>query len=207
MTVAHGDGLDQYQAAIDQRNGGGTWVALGSFRFDAGQGPSVIVRSLNAGGFISADAVRFQSIPALPPLDVIVDNSDRARVNLVGNWATTISTPGFYGVNYVSAAQTNDKRVVYRPNLGRSGTMRISIWYPASPSRGTALVSIAYGDGSSSTVVEVDQRVDGGRWVSLGTYPWDAGTGPSVTVGCPDGGGWIGSGAVRFQECSVTTAN
>ena len=87
--------------------------------------------------------------------------------------------------------------------MPRSGTYTISVWYPATPSRGTSPVTIAYGDGDMSEVITVDQRVNGSQWNLLGTFPLDAGSGPTITIGCFDSGGWIGADAVRLVESPI----
>ena len=61
----------------------------------------------------------------------------------------------------------------------------------------------AYGDGDLSEVINVDQRVNGGTWNVLGTFPLDVGSGPTITIGCFDSGGWIGADAVRLVESPI----
>ncbi len=61
-TVYHAGGATRFE--VNQQIGGGTWVYLGTFRFEAGQHPgsgSVVLTNASAtpGRFVSADAVRF----------------------------------------------------------------------------------------------------------------------------------------------------
>lgn len=60
-TVRHAGGETQFR--VNQRMGGGTWVYLGTFLFEAGQQPEGSVMLTNesdeAGGVVTADAVRF----------------------------------------------------------------------------------------------------------------------------------------------------
>jgi len=207
VTVAHEDGSVIYQTAVDQRLQGGTWNWIGDFHFEAGAGPAVTISSLNAGGYVSADAIRFVQIESLPAIDRIVDNIDSARVTMVGGWSVTTSRPGYYGPNYVSVSPSVDKYVMFRPNLTRSATVDISIWHPSSPSRGTTPVTIVYGDGTQSTVVNVDQSSNGNQWRFLGTFPVESGGASSVTVGSFAGGGWISADAIRFQESVISSSN
>ena len=207
ITVGHEDGTVLYETSVDQRQSGGTWVTIGSFRFDAGTGPSVTIRSLGAGGYVSADAVRFTQIAALPSIDLIVDNTDSARVTMIGGWSATTSVSGYYGTNYVSTAPGVDKRVIFRPNLSRAATLAVSIWYPSSPSRGTTPVTIAYADGTVTSVTNVAQNANGGQWRLLGTFPFEPGSGPSVTIGSFASGGWISADAIRFTETVISANN
>lgn len=59
--VRHAGGISHFM--VDQRIGGGTWVYLGTFRFNAGKDPekgSVVLRTDGAAGqLVTADAVRF----------------------------------------------------------------------------------------------------------------------------------------------------
>jgi hypothetical protein len=201
VTVIHDGGT--YATAVDQRRDGGTWKELGSFAFAAGPGAAVTIGSLGAGGYVGADAVRFAEVPALLPIDLVIDDDDAARVAASEGWSLSTVAPGFHGAGYLSTAPAPGRRVVYRPNLPRAGTFAISIWYPATPSRGTSPVTIAYGDGSLSEVIAVDQRSGGGQWNPLGVFPLDAGPAPTITIGTADTGGWIGADAVRLTEATI----
>jgi hypothetical protein len=207
VSITHEDGGSVFSTSVDQRQNGGTWVLLGTFGFSAGPSASVTIRSLGAGGYVSADAVRFRKVNSLPAIDLIVDNDDAGRVVIIGAWTASTVAAGYFGANYVSTAPSSANRVVYRPNLARSGLFTISMWYPATPSRGISPVTIAYGDGTETTTITVDQRGNGGQWNSLGTFPLEAGSGPTVTIGCFDSGGWIGADAIRFQETALAAAD
>ncbi len=56
--VHHADGVSQF--AVNQTMGGGTWIYLGTFRFEAGEQEAVVLsnRSRRAGYIVSADAVK-----------------------------------------------------------------------------------------------------------------------------------------------------
>ena len=198
VTIAYDGG--SYATTVDQRQNGGSWVLLGTFPFIAGPDGAVTISSFAASGYVSADAVRFTQVTTVPPLNLIIDNDDASRVTAIGAWSATTTAPSFYGANYISAAPDISKRVVYRPNLPHAGTFGIFIWYPMTPTRGTTPVTIAYGDGSLSEVINVDQRTNGGQWNLLGTFPIDAGSGPTITIGSFATGGWIGADAVRLVE-------
>lgn len=58
--IAHAGGTSS--TTINQQ-GGGQWNLIGTYAFNAGSGGSVIVRTDGANGFVTADAVRFESIP------------------------------------------------------------------------------------------------------------------------------------------------
>lgn len=61
-TVYHAGGKTEF--SINQQMGGGTWIYLGTFRFEKGKNPEsgsveLSNKSNKPGGFVSADAVRF----------------------------------------------------------------------------------------------------------------------------------------------------
>ncbi|MCC5844546.1 MAG: hypothetical protein JJU05_09865 [Verrucomicrobia bacterium] len=61
IDITHAGGTDYI--SLDQRSGGGQWVLLGTYTFNAGTGGSVLVSNTGTNGFVIADAVRFTSVP------------------------------------------------------------------------------------------------------------------------------------------------
>ena len=65
-------------------------------------------------------------------------------------------------------------------------------------SRAQYAVSIATANGT--IVVPINQQLNNGQWVSLGTYPFNARTTGSVTIGDADANGMVVSNAVQFLQ-------
>ena len=71
VTVTHAGGVTTL--SVDQRKGAGTWVLLGTYRFESGASSGVLVQTADAAGTVVADAVKF-----LPTRKVTVMVNQRA---------------------------------------------------------------------------------------------------------------------------------
>ncbi|MCZ9337135.1 hypothetical protein NGM37_05005, partial [Streptomyces sp. TRM76130] len=74
-------------------SGGGTWVRLGDFTFQAG-GAGSITLSADAGEDVAADAVR------LVHEGDVLDNDTTAYTPVAGAWNPATGVSGYYGLNY-----------------------------------------------------------------------------------------------------------
>ncbi|MFW5859360.1 MAG: carbohydrate-binding protein [Planctomycetota bacterium] len=185
---------------VDMQINGGIWVHLGRFDFAAGTDGAVRVRTDGSPGWAIADAVRFQEVEDLGggPLDLIVDNRDTAQTAATGDWALSDGVAGFYGDDYAYA--TGDgKSFSFMPMLPRSALLAVSIRYAAKDSRDISVpVEVIHADGSYTYAV--DMTVDGGTWVPLGAFAFDAGDSGGVVVTTDGTDGWVIADAVRFEE-------
>ena len=69
----------------------------------------------------------------------------------------------------------------YRPNLQASGNYSVYEWHPAGSNRPTdAPIEIGYAGGTQT--VTINQQVNGGTWVLLGTFSFSAGTSGYVRI-------------------------
>jgi hypothetical protein len=60
VDVIHAGGVST--VTVNQRRSGGEWVPLGAFRFQAGRGAAIEVRTDGTDGYVVADAVRFARV-------------------------------------------------------------------------------------------------------------------------------------------------
>lgn len=104
--------------------------------------------------------------------DVIIDNTS-ADVTYTGSWSTGNTAAGRYGADYrfanVVAGGTPTAVASYFLNAPAPGMYTVSVWYPAGTNRSTESPFTVEHQGGS-TVVRVDQQVNGGTWVYLGTF-------------------------------------
>lgn len=117
---------------------------------------------------------------AAPPADVIIDNPS---ATMVGDWTTgTMSTDKFGTDYYFQSTKGNGSAYIeFRPNLQASGNYQVYEWHPEGTNRTTdAPVEITFNGGKQT--VTVNQRINGGRWVLLGTYNFAAGTAGYVRI-------------------------
>ncbi|MGH3657567.1 MAG: hypothetical protein ACRDUA_13000, partial [Micromonosporaceae bacterium] len=99
----------------------------------------------------------------------IVDNTS-GDFAASANWGTSTWSSQRYGTSYrfASPVPASDP-AWYRATIPEAGTYRIEVWYPADPGYNSATPYLVDAVGGLTTV-RVDQRTNGGRWVSLGTF-------------------------------------
>ncbi|WP_089154332.1 glycoside hydrolase domain-containing protein [Micromonospora sp. NBS 11-29] len=135
------------------------------------------------------------------PWSVTVDNATAGAFTAGAAWGTSAYSGQRYGVDYRFAAPVSTSDVAwYRATLPATGSYEVSVWYPADPGyndRTPYLVATTTG----TRTVAVNQRVDGGRWVSLGVFTLAGGAGDKVGVSrWSAGAGYVVADAVRLTR-------
>lgn len=189
--IANAGGTDFYQTS--QQVNGGQWYSFGVFPFKAGTTGSVVIGNVGTSGFVVADAVRFVRLA-----EEIVDNNDLSGVTLTGSW-TASSSAGFYGTNSLhdGNAGKGSKSVRFTPTLMETRNYEVYVWWTSHSNRATN-VPIDIVSASGTTTTQVNQQIDGGQWVSLGVFPFLAGTSGSVLVRNAGTTGYVVADAARF---------
>ena len=124
-------------------------------------------------------------------------------------WSIASSPTGFYGSNYLfDPTTTADTGLAakWRPTITTAGYYHIYMrWVAASNRPAAAPLEIAYEGGAHlDTTRTVNQQINGGVWVFIGTYYLSTGTGNHVKIK----GDWAGktvADAVRFDLSYATT--
>lgn len=216
--VAHADGVAE--VAMNQRERGGEWNELGTYKFDEGTRTSSIV--LGAGeesdGHVIADAVKLVYVGTKAPSTalsspIMLDNNNTKYVQVFGKWVASSVVKQFEGSGYLhdnnehqtasdGSAMYGQKRVVYTPDFAQGGKYRVLIRWTAHANRATnALVAVAYSSGQDR--FSINQRVRGGEYHELGVYEFAAGRNVdkgSLTIQRPDNAdGHVIADAVRFE--------
>ena len=114
--------------------------------------------------------------------DIAVDNDAGAPgFTSTGTWTLSVST-GWHGTTYVYAGAPGSLSVAtWRPTLPATGNYEVFAGFLASPNRTPkAPYTVAFAGGSK--VVEISQLGTGVREVSLGVFPFAAGTSGSVSL-------------------------
>jgi len=102
--------------------------------------------------------------------DIIVDNTDAGFNTLNGNWWTVASGDGFIGDNFQTTGNDPANKARYTPNLPSDGSYEIFVRFTTSwHNLGDGAPYTVFHSGSSTTV-RVNQTINGGTWVSIGTY-------------------------------------
>ncbi len=127
-------------------------------------------------------------------LQIDLDKTDAVQVN---TWASSASTAGYVGANYLYNFAGGAGRLVYNPNLPAAGAYQLLVNYTDGATRASnaayEVVSL-----SGTSVVRIDQRTLGGTFQSLGIFNFSAGTAGSVTLRAVDADGVVVGDAVRF---------
>ena len=143
--------------------------------------PYASVSDNAALSFGLVDNVRVEvSTNTAPPLDIIIDNP---AATVVGSWTNGTMSDDKYGSDYyyTSTKGSGAAYVEFRPNLQASGNFQVFEWHPQGTNRTTdAPVEITYNGGTQT--VTVNQQINGGTWVLLGTYNFSAGTAGYVRI-------------------------
>jgi hypothetical protein len=185
----------------NQQINGGRWVPLGAYPFEEGNNGGLIVSDSNANGLVVANAVSFTLETANVTADVVVDNSDFSGVTTSGTWSASVSSPGYWGMNYLFAGTSGTASVAYTPNLPVTGNYQVyATWPPAGNRASNASFSIVTSSGSVATVTE-NELSSTNQWNLLGTYNLSP-TNARVTTSNKGANGLVIADAVRFVLAS-----
>jgi len=85
---------------------------------------------------------------------------------------------GYYGASYLSDGNTASakglKRVCFKPHVGEARSYGVYVWWTASSNRASNTpIDIRHALGTTRVIV--DQRINGGKWYYLGTFPLEPG--------------------------------
>jgi len=183
---------------IDQSRNGGKCLNLGIYYF-ADDGTENITLSDNADSWVAADVVSFT--PTSPPLlDGIVDNLD-PKFTLTGTWliSKTNKAPDFFGTDfrYHAPGDGTETAIWDTELINGPGFYEVSVWYPKNTLL-AANAAYTINHNNISDTVLINQGVNGGQWVSLGSYEFaDDGTERIILSDKADS--WVVADAVRFE--------
>lgn len=128
---------------------------------------------------------------------IVKDNSDSDGITVTGTWTAATSASWYYGSNYLYASSTGTNSVRYTPTIPVAGTYDVYLRWTENANRASnAPVDIVYAGGTQT--VSVNEQTNGGAWVLLGTFAFDAGTTGSVLVRNTGANGFVVADAVKF---------
>jgi alpha-tubulin suppressor-like RCC1 family protein len=196
VTITHSGGTAS--RTLNQRVNGGGWVLLGLWDFPAGTTGAVTLGTTGVNGYVIADAVRFVQVTN----EVILDNAAPTGVSFTGRWFPSTGAPGYYGTNYHYDDPTSKATSTARftPALPAAGSYALYLRWRQSAATLSAAVPVTVAHGSGTTALTVNQQVDGGTWVYLGTFPFAAGSAGSVLLTAAGTTGYVIADAVRWCQ-------
>ncbi|MEQ4304882.1 peptidoglycan DD-metalloendopeptidase family protein [Plantactinospora sp. B6F1] len=134
---------------------------------------------------------------------VTVDNASADRFTASANWGTSTWSADRQGPDYRYATPdtTASDAAWFKVDVPSAGSYLVEVFYPADPGYNNATPFVVATTSGNQTV-PVNQRVNGGQWVSLGTFSLAAGDYNAVGVSrWTSGTGYVVADAVR-----ITTA-
>jgi uncharacterized lipoprotein YddW (UPF0748 family) len=134
------------------------------------------------------------------PWTATIDNAD-SGFSASGNWATSSWSSQRYGANYRYANPEAVSDVAwFSADVPSTGDYLVEVWYPASSGYNSSTPFIV-STTSGNSAVYVDQRSNGGQWVSLGTFTLAGGNHHVVGVSrWTSSSGYVIADAVRITR-------
>ncbi len=129
----------------------------------------------------------------------VIDNNAATGVTFTGTWQLSTNSSEHYGSNYHHDQNSGQgtKSVSYALNVPTTGLYEIFIRWPSDTNRATnCALTLTHKDGSLQTTV--NQKINGGIWVSLGEFSFDAGTGV-LSLSNESADGYVIADAVGFS--------
>jgi hypothetical protein len=132
----------------------------------------------------------------------IIDNTD-GGVQRVGSWAVASNVPGFWGSNYLhDRAANKSKSVRFALTLPTNAAYDVYVRWSAAANRATNVpIDIVHATGMTTKLV--NQRLNGGSWVAMGSYQLAA-SGSAVVIRTAGTAGYVIADAVRVVRRSTT---
>ncbi len=163
----------------------------------AGQGGDHVV-TVQASNSVGVDQQSFNITVATEA--IIIDNGD-PETSFTGTWypsgAPNPFDPADPAATSVWSRDGDTYTWTFTPST--SGTFQLSMWWTQWSSRSTSIpVSIAYSGGTGT--VTINQKINGGKWNLIGSYPFAAGVSYNITITSQPGPSSTCADAVRFVK-------
>lgn len=150
----------------------------------------------------SADAIRDE--------EVVIDSEDESGVTLTGEWLERSAFDGGFhnsGIRHDGSRGKGEKSVRYTARLPHNGEYEVHLrWVnPVSGFATAGNVPVTIQHAAGTTGLTVDQRMNGGRWNSIGTFRFDSNRAAVVTLSNEGTQGHVVADAVRFKAVRRTS--
>lgn len=137
------------------------------------------------------------------PAEVMVDNEDKARVKLIGNW--TLRKDGAYGPSCLTDSLSREiKTVRFTPSLKNSGKTNLYVYFPKIKNASSQTsITVFNGKESKEIIIKMKDIVvlgqASGEWVPLGTFDMQSGNGSYLEISNKNADGITIADAVLFK--------
>lgn len=107
--------------------------------------------------------------------EMIVDNATAGRFTASTNWGTSSYNTARYGADYRFATPVAASDAAwFKFDIPTTGNYEVYVWYPANSGYNSSTPHVVV-TSSGNVSVQVNQQVNGGAWVSIGTFSLNAG--------------------------------
>ncbi|MDH3473769.1 MAG: DUF6531 domain-containing protein [Rhodospirillales bacterium] len=190
-TVSHDGGATP--VSLDQKTGGGQWRLLGSFAMTPGQGQGVSLAGVDE--------------PIAGDTDLIVDN-ESPGTSTTGSWSVadkSVASPGtVWGTNFrYRAAGTGANSFTWPAAVAEADRYQVFARWIALSNRATDAPYTVHHAGGTTTL-RVNQEINDGQWVLLGSFDFVPGAGHKVVLS-DDANEYVIADAVRFLRDRAVT--
>ncbi len=130
--------------------------------------------------------------------DVVIDNGD-PQTSFTGSWGISGGANPWDPLDpdAVSLWSRNGNTYTWTFTATESGNHDVSMWWTEWPSRGSSIpVSIEHASGTDTVII--NQKVNGGRWNSIGSFSFVSGLSYAITITAVPGPQSTCADAVRF---------
>jgi N-acetylmuramoyl-L-alanine amidase CwlA len=140
-----------------------------------------------------------QLVTQSSPWETIVDNETSGRFTASDNWDFSSFSSQRRGANYrFTTPEPISDPAWYMANIPATGAYQIYAWYPANSGYNSSTPYVIVTT-SGNQVVNVNQQINGGSWVSLGIFNLSGGDHNVVGVSrWTSGSGYVIADAVRI---------
>jgi hypothetical protein len=129
---------------------------------------------------------------------------------LQGEWKKSTFTPRYVEAGYIhnNKEGLGEKSVTYTPTLPAAGRYEVRMSYAGSGGRATNVpVVITHAAGEERLTIDQTKPAPiDGLWLSLGTFPFEAGARGSVVIGTEEADGYVLADAVQFLPVDAQSA-
>jgi hypothetical protein len=151
-----------------------------------------VARAFDTDGLESGNSNEAYYQPFEP--SIVIDNGD-PETSSTGAWSVS-SASGWHGTNSVWSRDGSIYRWTFSPSV--SGYYDVAMWWTTWSSRSTN-VPVIIEHAAGSTVVNINQQLNGSQWNSLDDYFFESGSSYNVTITAQPGPSSTCADAVRFN--------
>ncbi|WP_269523325.1 PA14 domain-containing protein [Coraliomargarita parva] len=142
-----------------------------------------------------------QLFPPETDYTTILDAGTSSEVTFNGSWTYSVSVWGGWNNDYYHDGNNSkgSKSVVFAPDLPTTDNYRVYIRHTAGLNRADNVpVTVSYNGGN--TTLTINQEVNNGQWIYLGTFEFASGSSGNIEVSNSGTNGHVIADAVKFER-------